>query len=96
MSDFIPEKMHLREVLLFLFNINLIFNGLEDLRTTISTWKIRNAKDHQKWFEYEDLDEILDKDPCLSETQLVEALNVTHQCISKRLHRIGMVQKKGN
>ena len=44
-----------------------------------------------KIFEDEDLEAIFDEDPCPSETQLAEALNVTQQCISKRLHRIGMV-----
>jgi len=42
------------------------------------------------------LEAILDEDPYQSETQLEEALNVTQQCISKRLHQIGMVQKKEN
>ena len=65
MSDFIPEKKHLPEVLLFLFNIKktsaescrtlvdimihpkaLADSGLEDLRTTILTWKTRNAEEH--------------------------------------------------
>ena len=46
--------------------------------------------------ERKDFEEILDEDPCQSETQLAKALNVTQKYISKRLHRIGMVQKKGN
>jgi len=49
-----------------------------------------------KRFEDEDLKAMLDEDPCQIETQLAEALNVTQQCISKRLHRIGLVQKIGN
>ena len=49
-----------------------------------------------KRFEDKDLEVILDEDTYQSEMQLAEALNVTQQCISKRLHRIGMVQKKGN
>ena len=36
-----------------------------------------------KRFEDEDLEAILYEDPCQSETQLAEALNVTQQCISK-------------
>jgi len=39
---------------------------------------------------------MFDEDPCQSKTQLTETLNVTQQYISKRLHRIGMVQKKVN
>ena len=49
-----------------------------------------------KRFKDEVLEAILDKDPCQSKTQLAEELNVIQQCISKRLHRIGMVQKEGN
>ena len=49
-----------------------------------------------KRFKDEDLEAILHEDLCQSETQLAEALNATQQCISKQLHRIGMVHKKGN
>ena len=53
----------------------------------------KKRKGAPKIFENEDLEAILDKDPCQSETQLAEELNATQQIISKRLHRIGMVQK---
>ena len=47
-------------------------------------------------FKDEDLEVILYGYLYQSKTQLAEALNVTQQCISKRLIRIGMVHKKGN
>ena len=56
----------------------------------------KERKGAPKRFEDEDLEAILDEAPCQIETQLAEALNVTQQWISKRLHRIGMVQKNGN
>ena len=42
------------------------------------------------------MEAILDEDTCQSASQLAEALNVTQQCILKRLHVIRMVQKKEN
>jgi len=45
-------------------------------------------KEHKgapKRFEDKDLEAILDEYSCQSETQLAKALNVTLQCISKRL-----------
>ena len=56
----------------------------------------KERKRAPKRFEDKDLEVILDEDLYQSETKLAEALNVTQQCISKQLHRIGMVQKKGN
>lgn len=49
-----------------------------------------------KKFEDAELEALLDEDPCQTETQLAMALSVTQQCISQRLHAMGMVQKQGN
>lgn len=35
-------------------------------------------------------------DPCQTEKQLAEELNITQQCVSQRLHAMGLVQKLGN
>ena len=43
----------------------------------------------------DDLEAILDKDPCQTEKTLAIQLNVTQQCISQQLHQFGMVQKHG-
>jgi len=51
----------------------------------------KKRKEAPKIFEDEDLKAILDEDPFQSETQFTEALNVTQQCTSKRLHPIEMV-----
>ena len=48
-----------------------------------------------KKFKDEELEALLDEDPCQTEKELATALNVTQQCISQRLHKMGMVQKQG-
>ena len=115
MSDFIPGKKHLREVLLFLVNIKktsaesceilVEAYGHNAPSESICKQWFRKFKNHnfdlsdkehegaQKRFEDEDLEAIFDEDPCQSETQLAEALNVIQQCILKR---IGMIQRNGN
>ena len=39
---------------------------------------------------------LLDEDPCQTQTELANALNVTQQCIWKRLEIIGMIRKLGD
>lgn len=51
---------------------------------------------HQKKFEDEELQQLLDEDNCQTQSQLAAALNVTQQCVSDRLIKMGMVQKLGN
>ena len=70
--------------------------NLRRLKNHNFDYEDKERKVAPKIFEDKDLIAILNEDPCQSETQLTEALNVTQKCISKRLHRIGMVQKKGN
>jgi len=43
----------------------------------------------------EELEALLDVDSCQTEKELAIALNVTQQCISQRLHALGMIQKQG-
>lgn len=55
------------------------------------------AKEHGKPTEKLDDDELrklLEEDPCQTQEELSVTLNVTQQCISKRLHKLGMIRKQ--
>lgn len=49
-----------------------------------------------KKFEDAELEAMLEEDPRQTEQMLAEQLNVTQQCISQRIHALGLVQKLGN
>ena len=74
MSDFIPEKRHLLEVLIFLFNIKKTsgescrmlveaYGHNAPPESTCRQW-FRRFKNHN--FEDQDLEAILNEDPCQS------------------------------
>lgn len=48
-----------------------------------------------KKFEDEELQALLDENPCQTEKELAEHLEVTQQAISVRLHAMGKIQKEG-
>ena len=48
-----------------------------------------------KTIEDADLQTLLDEDDTQTQDQLAEALNMTRQGISKRLHAMGKIQKEG-
>ncbi len=49
----------------------------------------------EKKFEDEELQSLLDENPCQTQTELAEQLGVTHQAISVRLHALGKIHKEG-
>ena len=49
-----------------------------------------------KKFEDEELESLLDEDPCQTLQDLVESLGVNFSTVSKRLKVMGMIQKQGN
>jgi len=49
-----------------------------------------------KKFEDKDLEALLDEDPCQTQEELAESLNVDQATISRRLKALGMIQKQGN
>lgn len=49
----------------------------------------------EKEFEDEQLQSLLDENPCQTENELANQLGVTQQAISKRLHAMGKIQKDG-
>lgn len=117
MSSFVPNKQHLREALLFCFNLKK--NAAEARRlleeaygehapskTTCEDWFKRfrsgdfDTEDKErsgrpKTIEDADLQALLDEDDTQTQDQLAEALNMTRQGISKRLHAMGKIQKEG-
>lgn len=118
MSNFEPNKRHLREALLFCFHLKksaaeahrmlqeAYGEGCVD-DSMCRKW-FRHFKDGEfdvedkersgrpKTFKDAELEALLDEDPCQTEKELSEQLNVTHQCVSQRLHALGLVQKLGN
>lgn len=57
-----------------------------------------NDREHGKppqKFEDAELQELLDEDDCQSQIQLADTLNVTQAAVSKRLHKMGKIQKEG-
>ena len=55
----------------------------------------RPCGEKPKTFKDAGLEALLDEDPCQTQEELVSALGVTGQVISKRLHTLGMIQKQG-
>lgn len=49
-----------------------------------------------KKFEDEELETLLDEDPCQTQDEIAETLGVDRTTVAKRLKALGMVQKQGN
>lgn len=49
-----------------------------------------------KKFEDEELEALLDEDPCQTQNELAESLGVDHTTVAKRLKALGMIQKQGH
>ena len=118
MSNFVPDKVFLRGVLLHYFNMKK--NAAESHRIlaevygehalaeqTCRKWFSRFKSDNfkledkerpgqPKKFEDEELESLLDEDPCQTLQDLVESLGVYFSIVSKRLKVMGMIQKQGN
>ena len=82
MSNFVPEKVFLRGVLLHYF----LHFGLED----------EERSGQPKKFEDEELEALLDEDCCQTQEEIAEYLGVTQAAISKRLKAAGYIQKQRN
>jgi len=97
---YLPEGLlflfNIKKILVESFRMIVDANGHNAPSESICRQWFRRFKNHNfdledkeckgapKRFEDEDLEAILNEDPCQSETQLAEALNVTQQCILKR------------
>lgn len=117
MSKFEPNKSHLREVLLFHFNIKksaaethrILVEAYGDSapsKTTCKEWFRRFKSgdfsvvdlDHpgpRKRYDNAELQALLDQDPCQTQKQLAESLNVVQSSISRRLKDMGKIYKQG-
>lgn len=118
MSNFVPEKQHLREVLLFCFHwkksaaeahriLVEVYGDHAPSNTTCKEWFVRfksgdfDVEDKErsgrpKKFEDDELEALLDEDPCQTLEELASSLNVTQSAVSIRLKAMGMIQKQGN
>lgn len=117
MSEFVPKKEHLREVLLHYFLLKKsaaesyrILQGVYGehclSQNTCERWFNRfkvgdfDVSDKErpgqpKKFQDSELEELLDEDPCQTQKQLAERLQVTQAAISKRLNMMGKILKAG-
>ncbi|GFT28201.1 mariner Mos1 transposase [Trichonephila clavipes] len=92
MSAYEPNSRHLREVLIFCFNMKK--SAAERL---IECSQIpMHGGGREKVFEDAELEALLDQDSCQMQQELSGSLGVTQQDISKRLKVMGMIQKQGN
>ena len=115
MSSFVPSKRHLREILLYCFNVKK--NAREAHDTLVSAYgehalsisqcerwfkkfvdgdfeldnKIR--ENAPKRFEDTELQALLEKDDTQTQEELAGQLQVDHSTISRRLTRMGLIQK---
>jgi [histone H3]-lysine36 N-dimethyltransferase SETMAR len=118
MSNFVPSKQHLREVLIHYFHLKksateaqrLLIEAYPEYSVSIrmcQEWFVRfrsgdfDTEDKErpgpsKKFEDDELEALLDEDPCQTQEELAKSLGVTHSAISKRLKAAGYIQKQGN
>lgn len=117
MSGFVPNKQHLREVMLHYFFakktayetcrlLGEMYGPHYVSKTTCKEWFQRfrtgdfNTADRDrgkppKKFEDQELQELLEEDPSQSLQELGTLLDVDASTVCRRLHAMGMVQKKG-
>lgn len=62
----------------------------------ILTSVIKNTLDSQKKFEDEELETLLDEDPCQTQEELAKSLGITQAAISKHLKALRFIQKQGS
>ena len=55
----------------------------------------RSREGRPKTFEDAELEALLDEDPCQTQEELASAFGLTRQAISKRLHALGIMLKRG-
>ena len=83
MSNFVPEKVFLRRVLLHYFNMK---------KTAAEIYRPGQPEK----FKDKELEAFLDEDCCQTQGELAESLRVTQAAISKRLKAAGYIQKQEN
>lgn len=118
MSQFEPNRRHLREVALFCFNskksaaeahrmLKEVYGDdcVDD--SSVRGWfrrfksgdfdvEEKERTGRPKTFEDQELEGLLDEDPCQTQEELAKSLGVDQTTISRRLKALGMIQKQGN
>ena len=87
MSSFEPNKRHLRELLIYFFNLKKF--AAEAHRLLVKTYCEAALSERSCRAS-------LDQDSCQTQEELAGTLGVTQQAISHRLKSFGMIQKQGN
>ncbi|GFS51118.1 mariner Mos1 transposase [Trichonephila clavipes] len=93
MPAYEPNSRHLREVLIFCFNMK---KSAAEAHQMLSHTYDQHGGGREKVFEDAELDALLDQDSCQTQQELSGSLEVTQQAISKRLKVMEMIQKQGN
>ena len=93
MSVYEPNSRHLREDLIFCFNMKK--SAAKAHRMLSNTYGEVDISEREKVFEDAKLEALLEQDSCQNQ-ELARSLGVTQQTISKRLKAMGMIQKQGN
>ena len=93
MSNFVPEKVFLRGILLDYFIMKK--TAAESHRILVEVYGEERPGQPKK-FEDEELEALLDKDCCQAQEEFAESLGVTQAAISKRLKAAGYIEKQGN
>ena len=96
MSNFVPEKVFLRGVLLHYFNERTCQKWFERFKRGDFGLEDKERPGQPKTFEDEELEALLDEDCCQTQEELAESLGVTQAAISKRIKATGYIQKQGN
>ncbi|GFW05754.1 mariner Mos1 transposase [Trichonephila clavipes] len=91
MSAYKPNSRHLREVLIFCFNMKKSAAEAHRMLSNTYAWRWK-----REGFRRCLIGGILDQDSCQTQQELPGSLEVTQQAISKRLKVMGMIQKQGN
>ncbi|GFW65691.1 mariner Mos1 transposase [Trichonephila clavipes] len=91
MSAYEPNSRHLREVLIFCFNLK---KSAAEAHQMLSI--PMHGGGREKVFEDAEMEALLDQDSCQTQQELSGSLGVTQQAISKRLKVMEMIQKQGN
>ncbi|EGI58335.1 Mariner Mos1 transposase [Acromyrmex echinatior] len=102
MSVYELNSRHLREILIFCFNMKkstaedrMLSNTYDEAAISERTCH-RHSGEREKVFEDAELEALLDQDACQNQEELARSLRVTQPAISKRLKVMGMIQKQGN
>ena len=78
-----------------LFLTTPVKSDFSGLREEISILMMKNIWNSQRK-STEELEQLLEENSCRTQSELAQELGVTRHAISKRLHKLGRIQKEGH